>query len=64
MGLVTCHWAIFYAPEGTSGGILKWNRPSICPSVRPSVRLLQIVSQRYFINYWSEFDETSQKDKA
>ena len=26
--------------------------------------LLQIVSQRYLINYWSNFDETSQKDKA
>ena len=46
----------FYAPEGTSGGILKSNRPSVC--------LLQIVSQRYLINYWSKFDETSQKDKA
>ena len=32
----------FYAPEGTSGGILK--------SHRPSVRPLQIVSQRYLIN--------------
>ena len=50
----------FYAPEGTSGGILKSNRP---PSVRPSVRPLQIVSQRYLINYWSKFNETSQKDK-
>ena len=38
----------FYAPEGTSGGILKLNRPSIC---LPSVRPLQIVSQRYLINY-------------
>ena len=50
----------FYAPEGTSGGILKSN----CPSVRPSVRPLQIVSQQYLINYWSKFDETSQKDKG
>ena len=41
----------FYAPKGTSGGILKSNRPSVCPSVRPSVRLLQIVSQRYLKNY-------------
>ena len=30
---------VFYAPEGTSGGILKSHRPS------------QIVSQRYLINY-------------
>ena len=49
----------FYASEGTSGGILKSHRPSIrpsvrpsvSPSVRPSVRPLQIVSQRYLINY-------------
>ena len=32
----------FYAPEGTSGGILKLHRPSVCPSicsssVRPSI---------------------------
>ena len=25
---------IFYAPEGTSGGILKSHRPSVRPSVR------------------------------
>ena len=31
----------FYAPEGTSGGILKPHRPSVRQSVRP----LQIVSQ-------------------
>ena len=54
----------YYAPEGTSGGILKSYRPSVCPSIRQSVRPLQIVSQRYLINYWSKFDETSQKDKA
>ena len=36
-----------YAPEGTSGGILK----SHLPSVRQSVRSLQIVSQRYLISY-------------
>ena len=41
----------YYAPEGTSGGIFKSNRPSVCPSVRQSVRPLQIVSQRYLINY-------------
>ena len=41
----------FYAPEGTSGGILKSHRPSVCLSVRQSVRPLQIVSQRYLINY-------------
>ena len=29
---------VFYAPEGTSGGILKPNRPSVRLSVRPSVR--------------------------
>ena len=29
--------AVFYAPEGTSGGILKSNRLSVRPSVRPSV---------------------------
>ena len=34
--------------------------PSVCPSVHQSVRPLQIVSQRYLINYWSKFDETSQ----
>ena len=50
----------FYTPKGTSGGILKSNRPSVCQSIPP----LQIVSQRYLINYWSKFDETSQKDKA
>ena len=50
----------YYAPEGTSGGILKSHRPSVRQSVRP----LQIVSQRYLINYRSKFDETSQKDKA
>ena len=27
----------FYAPEGTSGSILKSHRPSNCPSVCPSV---------------------------
>ena len=58
----------YYAPEGTSGGILKSNRPAVRLSVRPSVsqsvRPLQIVSQRYLINYWSKFDETSLKDKA
>ena len=37
------HTGLFYAPEGTSGGKLKSNRLS--------VRLLQIVSQRYLINY-------------
>ena len=41
----------FYAPEGTSGGILKSHRPSVRLSVRPSVSPLQIVSQRYLINY-------------
>ena len=50
-------------PEGTSDGILKSHRPSLCPSVRPSVHRLQIVSQRYLINYGSKFDETSQKIK-
>ena len=50
----------FYGPEGTSGGILKSHRPSVRLSVRP----LQIVSQRKLINYGSKFDETSQKDKA
>ena len=35
------------APEATSGGILKSHRPSVRQSVRP----LQIVSQRYLINY-------------
>ena len=33
-------------------------------TVRLSIRPLQIVSQQYLINYWSKFDETSQKDKA
>ena len=47
---------VYYVPEGTSGGILKSHRLSIRP--------LQIVSQRYLINYGSKFDETSQKDKA
>ena len=37
----------FYAPEGTSGGILKSHRPSVRQSVRP----LQTVSQRYLIKY-------------
>ena len=37
---------------------------SYAQGLGPSVRLLQIVSQRYLINYWSKFDETSQKDKA
>ena len=39
-------------------------RLSVRSSVRQSVRPLQIVSQRYLINFWSKFDETSQKDKA
>ena len=34
--------SVFYAPEGTSGGILKSHRPSVRQSVLP----LQIVSQR------------------
>ena len=41
----------YYAPEGTSGGILKSHHPSVLLSVRQSVRPLQIVSQRYLINY-------------
>ena len=53
----------YYAPEGTSGGILKSHRPSVRTSVRQSVRPLQLVSQRYLINYWSQFDETSQKSE-
>ena len=28
---------IFYASDGTSGGIVKSHRPTVCPSVRPSV---------------------------
>ena len=67
--LLACilRWAIqdlrallFLCPQRTSGGIFKSNRPSVRPSVHP----LQIVSQRYLINYWSKFDDTSQKDKA
>ena len=34
-----------------SGGILKSHRPSVHLSIRQSVRPLQIVSQRYLINY-------------
>ena len=30
---------IFYAPKGTSGGILKSHRPSVSPSVSLSVSL-------------------------
>ena len=29
----SCFLRSFYAPEGTSGGILKLHRPSVCPSV-------------------------------
>ena len=50
----------FYAPEGTSGGAPEGTSGGILKSHRP----LQIMSQRYLINYWSKFDETSQKDKA
>ena len=46
----------FLCPRRNFGGILKSNRLSVRP--------LQIVSQLYLINYWSKFDETSQKDKA
>ena len=45
--LINYGYLNFYAPEGTSGGILKSHRPSVRLSVRP----LQIVSQRYLINY-------------
>ena len=37
----------FYAPEGTSGGILKSHRPSVCPSVRLSVHPSVSSSVRY-----------------
>ena len=42
---------IFYAPEGTSGGILKSHRPSVCPSVRPYVSYKSCLSD---ISYTTE----------
>ena len=41
---------------------LRWHI-KIEPSVRPSVRLLQIVSQRYLINYWSKLMKLHRKIK-
>ena len=42
--LELCAFDYFYAPEGTSGGILKSHRPSICPSVSPSIRYKSYLS--------------------
>ena len=62
--LKMCIWfwfliVIFLCPRRNFGWHIK-----IAPSVRQSIRPLQIVSQRYLINYWSKFVETSQNDKA
>ena len=41
----------FYAPEGTSGGILKSHRPSVCPSVRLSEPTHGYILGRVLVEY-------------
>ena len=48
----------FYAPEGTSGGILKSHRPSVRPSVRLSVtNRVSAISHKLLKQIWWNFTE-------
>ena len=57
MNIVNIHlffMSFFYAPEGTSGGILKLNRPSVRPSVTNRV---SAIAHKLLNQIWRNFIE-------